>query len=389
MPYYKPLKYMTEADRKRIVAGIQRLRHQLTAVNFPEKKATESLILGTWNIRNFDDDRFNYGPRMTESFFYIAEIISRFDILAVQEVCADLEPLRRLMGLLGGQYDFIMTDVTHSGLGGNDERLGFIYDRNKIHFKGVAGEIVLPDKLMISEVADKKRQFARTPFGVEFQSGWFKFMLSTVHIYYGSASINTSQYERRVKEIETVAKYLAKEAKSSDSNKILVGDFNILKPGSAGFDALEKNGFTAIKNRVGSNQDQTKFYDQISFRSRKNELILMEPDREDRVFQYFDSVLRASDFQVYAPIIKARLKAKLKKAQDELAEATTKRAKKAAESQIANLSAAGASEASLKKYYEKWRTFQMSDHLPLWVELKIDFSDQYLEYLGTYKNGSS
>jgi hypothetical protein len=26
-----------------------------------------------------------------------------------------------------------------------------------------------------------------------------------------------------------------------------------------------------------------------------------------------------------------------------------------------------------------WRTHQMSDHLPLWVELKIDFSDQYLK----------
>jgi hypothetical protein len=25
-----------------------------------------------------------------------------------------------------------------------------------------------------------------------------------------------------------------------------------------------------------------------------------------------------------------------------------------------------------------WRTFQMSDHLPMWVELKIDYSDDYL-----------
>jgi exonuclease III len=28
-------------------------------------------------------------------------------------------------------------------------------------------------------------------------------------------------------------------------------------------------------------------------------------------------------------------------------------------------------------YLSIWRTFQMSDHLPLWVELKIDFSNQY------------
>ncbi len=25
----------------------------------------------------------------------------------------------------------------------------------------------------------------------------------------------------------------------------------------------------------------------------------------------------------------------------------------------------------LEEYYEEWRTFQMSDHLPLWVEVEI------------------
>jgi hypothetical protein len=37
-------------------------------------------------------------------------------------------------------------------------------------------------------------------------------------------------------------------------------------------------------------------------------------------------------------------------------------------------------DKEIEKYYlSTWRTFQMSDHLPLWVELKIDFSNQYLE----------
>lgn len=116
MPHYKPLKTVSAADRKRTVAGIQRLREQFAKVGFPIKKTSKSLILGTWNIRNFDDDRFNYGPRMTESLYYIAEILSRFDIVAVQEICADLAPLDRLMRLLGHQYDYILTDVTHSDL---------------------------------------------------------------------------------------------------------------------------------------------------------------------------------------------------------------------------------------------------------------------------------
>jgi len=385
MPYYKPIKDLSAAERKRTVAGIQRLRKQFADMRFPSKKASESLILGTWNIRNFDDDRFNYGPRLKESLHYIAEILSRFDVVAVQEICSDLAPLNRLMGLLGQQYDYIMTDVTHSGLGGNKERLGFIYDRNKVGFKGVAGEIVLPDKMLIGGSPDKKRQFSRTPFGVEFQAGWFKFLFLTVHIYYGNASKTSPEYARRVKEIDAVAKYLAKEAKASSSNQILVGDFNILKPGSAGFNALVKNGFTMVHNRMGSNRDQTKFYDQISFRSRKNVLVQMEPDRDDRVFQFFDSVFRADDFSTYKPIIQKSVKEKLEKAEEDLAAATSKTEKKKAKDQIASLNAAGASEASLEEYYDEWRTFQMSDHLPLWVELEIDFSDEYLEYLSTYQ----
>ena len=37
------------------------------------------------------------------------------------------------------------------------------------------------------------------------------------------------------------------------------------------------------------------------------------------------------------------------------------------------------SEESKIKYYKDWRTYQMSDHLPMWIELKIDYSDAFLE----------
>ncbi len=29
--------------------------------------------------------------------------------------------------------------------------------------------------------------------------------------------------------------------------------------------------------------------------------------------------------------------------------------------------------------YTDWRTFQISDHLPMWIELRMDFGDDYLE----------
>lgn len=383
MPYYKPLKKMSVTDRNRTIDGLQRLRRQFEEEKFPKKQMTSSLILGTWNIRNFDDDRFNYGPRLTESLNYIAEIISRFDIIAIQEICVDLWPLKKLIHLLGENYDFIATDATHSSIGGNQERLGFIYDKSKVNFLGVAGEIVLPEKMMISEAAGKKRQFSRTPFGAEFQSGWFKFYFSTVHIFFGSNRGNTPQYERRVKEIDAVAKYLSREAKNSDSNHILVGDFNIKKRGSDGFNALEKNGFTTVKNRSGSNRDQTKFYDQISFRSKKNELVFKEPTREDRVFQFFNSVFREEDFVTYKPVMEKMIDEKRNRAEELLATASSKTKKKKFTKQIESYNDATSSDDSLKEYYQEWRTFQVSDHLPLWVEIEIDFSEKYLEHLKT------
>ena len=34
----------------------------------------------------------------------------------------------------------------------------------------------------------------------------------------------------------------------------------------------------------------------------------------------------------------------------------------------------------LYRYYKTyWRTYQMSDHLPIWVELQIGYADEYLE----------
>lgn len=37
-------------------------------------------------------------------------------------------------------------------------------------------------------------------------------------------------------------------------------------------------------------------------------------------------------------------------------------------------------DAGRKRHFvNDWGTWQMSDHLPLWVALKIDFSEQYLQ----------
>ena len=79
------------------------------------------------------------------------------------------------------------------------------------------------------------------------------------------------------------------------------------------------------------------------------------------------------------------LEEKLKQAEADLMNTTAAGKQKELKKQIGSLKAKIASDAALEEYYAEWRTFQMSDHLPLWVEVKIDFSKEYLNHLSTYE----
>jgi len=101
----------------------------------------------------------------------------------------------------------------------------------------MAGELVLPPEKLI----DGKLQFARTPFCVAFQANWFKFIITTVHIFYGSTS--SADMIKREKEIDTLTSILAKRAKKEEISYILLGDFNIPNVKDNTMKALEKYGF--------------------------------------------------------------------------------------------------------------------------------------------------
>ena len=160
MPYYYPIKEIEDTEeRLRTAERLLLLRRQLDG-QIPQKTAAGTLLLATWNIREFGDNR------RAESLHYIAEIISRFDLVAVQEVSADLAGLKKLMSLLGLNWDYIFTDSTEGSAGGS-ERMAFIFDGSKIAFEKMAGEIVLPGNKLI----DGRLQFARTPYCVAFRAG--------------------------------------------------------------------------------------------------------------------------------------------------------------------------------------------------------------------------
>ena len=339
MPAYNTIRRIRDASEKtRVVDRILALRGQLDR-QVPQKTATDTLLLATWNVRKFGDNR------RAESLHYMAEIVSRFDLIAVQEITNDMGGLEKLVALLGPNWDYIVTDSTE-GTAGGGERMAFVYDKCKVFFRKMAGKIVLPD----SKLVDKKWQFARTPFCVSFQAGWFRFVLATVHVYYGKS---VAEDARRVMEIDGIADFLKKRAKKEDENYILLGDFNIFKHSDATMKALEKHGFYipgAIREHP-TDLGKTKYYDQIAFKLKldKDMTVFAEGKQRAGAFDFTESVYTARDLDIYREYFNAK-------------------------------NTAGKTEKAINTYYlSKWRTFEMSDHLPLWIELKIDFSNQYLK----------
>ena len=210
MVFYGGLRDVKPAkERPRVADKLIDLRAGIVNQGIPRRTANDTLLLATWNIREFGRRRPKYGRRIPESFFYIAETISAFDIVALQEVNEDLGDLKKVMRYLGHEWDYIATDITE-GRSGNEERMTFVYDTRKVSFQNVAGEIVLPKRDLVGD----EDQIARTPFMVAFQSGWFRFKLCTVHIYYGEKT--GVKFERRVKEIEKIGKFMAKREEEDE-----------------------------------------------------------------------------------------------------------------------------------------------------------------------------
>ncbi|MDC9724226.1 MAG: endonuclease/exonuclease/phosphatase family protein [Urechidicola sp.] len=382
MKYYR-IKRDIKTDKRRLFVStnLVNLKKQLEK-SVPKKDLDKNLLIATWNIRDFDSNKFGHGPRLKESYFYIAQIISAFDLVAVQEVTKNLRALNHLMYLLGDDWDYITTDVT-GGRSGNQERMTFIYDTRRVQFKNVAGEIVLPKNRLIKGDI----QFARTPFLVSFQSGWTKFSLCTVHIYFGADS--GAKLERRKSEIAGIAKFLKKRADADKETLLVLGDFNIVDHEHETMKALLDNGFEIpeqIRNRPqGTNTFQTKYYDQIGVRSKSDFFQLGTDENSAGTFNYYSHVLKKSQFEDYKTYVVNALEKQLKRKKLELTKAENKAAPdlekiEKLKNSKNEMKAVLQDNAQIENYYfKKWKTFQISDHLPMWVEIKTDHSTQYLK----------
>ena len=330
MPFYKSIQFGTP-EGKRTAEKLVVLKTELDKA-IPQKTVDPCLLLATWNLREFGGNKSD--GRDPEALFYIAEIMSRFDMIAVQEVRDNLDALDKLMNIMGPWWKYLVSDVTQ-GKQGNNERSAYIYDYRKLAFGGLVGELV-PEMSKDGDKLKSDFSFARTPYLAGFRAGWFKFTIVTQHFYYGKSKADDPQ---RVEEAKKVVKLLKQRMKSKDAwayNSILLGDFNVFSTNDQTFKALTDEGFIIPERLKGTytNANKDKPFDQIAFLSRDAKTQLQVTN--GGTFPFFDYVYRDDEWQTYQP-------------------------------------------NSTQGKYKQWRTFKMSDHLPLWVEVGVDFGKEYLQ----------
>jgi endonuclease/exonuclease/phosphatase family metal-dependent hydrolase len=247
----------------------------------PPRTIDRNLLIATWNVRVFSDltEKWVAGDddspkRDLHSLRVIASIVSRFDVVAVQEIKGNLKALRHTMKLLGRNWGLLLTDVT-KGDRGHGERLGFLYDRRTVQPSGLAGELVVPPEQLEAREIDPdalQRQFARTPYAVSFRSGDQTYVLVTLHVWYGDSATE------RTPELRAIAEWLDEWARemhgwSGHHNLIALGDFNIDRRGDARYEAFTSTGLTVpddlhrVPRTIFADPDDPteKFYDQIAW----------------------------------------------------------------------------------------------------------------------------
>lgn len=328
---------------ERVAKAILRFGKLKEKDELPRKSLEHSLLMASWNIKHFGSTE-----RTDEALWYIAEVLSTFDIVAVQEVTRDLGDLEAVLALMGPWWRYVVTDVTE-GKDGNKERLAYVYDSRKVRFSGLAGELVLPPIEYDDDREEQPVQFDRTPFLAGFTAGWFSFQLATVHLAWATAKFEDPD---RVREAEELAKFMRRRADTDagtwSRNVFLLGDFNIFNAESKAYKALLDNGFRIPVGRedlpkTNAGKD-ARFYDQIAYYLKDADIA---PSRIG-VLNLFEAFYTDAQFK------------------DDFEPWITK--------------AGGEIPTDKWEYYDRYyRRGQLSDHFPIWIELPIDFGRPYLE----------
>jgi endonuclease/exonuclease/phosphatase family metal-dependent hydrolase len=249
-----------------IAQGLLVLKERIKAAKIPSSKLDETCNIAIWNIREFGKVR-----RTLPALHYIAEILNQFDLIALVELRDNLIDMGKVMTFLGSSWQIVYSDWI-SDFGGNQERTAFLFDRRMITFNGLAAEVDAPrDKEDVEWLA--RQSFWRAPYLCSFRAGNFDFLAIAMHTRWGSST------EGRRAELQLLADWIDTRFKSKyveDNDLLVLGDFNIPKVDDNLFKALTSRGLkipTQLKQLKsgdevigGSNLGKDARYDQILHR---------------------------------------------------------------------------------------------------------------------------
>jgi endonuclease/exonuclease/phosphatase family metal-dependent hydrolase len=176
----------------------------------PRREIDENIILATWNIRHFSE------KKSWRSLKYIADIVERFDIVALQEIKSDLRGLAKLQQILPGRYRVLVSDVT-----GNTERFAFLYDERTVESTGLVAEIGFD----LDTGTHEGFQLHRMPYCASFKAGRFDFTMVTVHIFESDTNFREQEIDLLAEKIQSLSE--KQHSKVVDRDFFVVGDFSI------------------------------------------------------------------------------------------------------------------------------------------------------------------
>jgi len=246
-----------------IARGLKVLRKRIKKADISPSILDKTLNIATWNIREFG--RMRRRKRRSEAaIHYIAEILHQFDITAIVELRDDLTDLKRVMKILGPYWRVVFSDF-NTDRAGNRERVAYLYDKRVAAFTGLAAEADPPlKKNRVTKQYAPTLVWWRSPFMASFSAGNFDFILLTVHIRWGESAAS------RITPLKELAKWVDKRCQEKyvvDKDFIVMGDFNIPKVGDPLYKAITSKGLEipdALRGiEHGSNLARNKRYDQI------------------------------------------------------------------------------------------------------------------------------
>jgi hypothetical protein len=158
--------------------------------------------------------------------------------------------------------------------------------------------------------------------------------------------------EMRLEEIRKLGDYVRKRSRSKyeDTDLLLLGDFQMGTRESPILDILRESDVQIPDELLHpTNLAKTRYYDLIGFASLKRSMPLGPSRPRSGTCDLFQHVLRDEDLDVYRETDSFRT---------------------FASSWGSDTGGSGSKRDS--EQYRMWRTFSISDHLPLWAELSVE-----------------